>query len=304
MQVQARSVTQFAVPRAKLGSLTILAATLLGATVAAGGGMAWAMPIILPAAGDSYVRTDLDVRRNDNYGAERLVGIGTSRGGGGIPFGGPDAMRPLLLFDLSSITAPSVVRARLSLSILSFPNGINETYTIDVHRLIGPWVEGNGAEGPAGPGAMGTDPAFGVAWVGAGDGGDDNNQTQPPFDPAVWATAVIDQATAVPGAVVAWDVTSLVNAWLSGTPNHGLLLRDVTEGTGTFRAVFLGAREGELFDLPDAVAGPRLEIQLSQPASLALLGVTLFGVWAWRLARRSLKHPLPGAHRHAGPGHR
>ena len=38
---------------------------------------------------DTYIRTDLDIRRNDNYGLQGFIEVGTSRGGGGSPTEGP-----------------------------------------------------------------------------------------------------------------------------------------------------------------------------------------------------------------------
>jgi hypothetical protein len=263
--------------------------------------------ITIDAEADTYIRTDLDIRRNDNYGCEGLIAVGTSRGGGGTSYGAPDAMRALVRFDLSGIGAkletrcsglvdnlvsavglghgypgewggarPVLERAVLELTLVHAPNtydgGMPDSlYTVDVHRVTGPgpltpfltWVEGNGREAdpstPDGSGCEHVDPAFGVAWVGALDSGDENNQPQPTFDPEVVASASIDQATDVGGDVIRWEITPLARAWLDGSvPNHGLLLRDVTSD-GSFRGVRFGAREGLIFSLyPDVVEPPRI----------------------------------------------
>lgn len=228
---------------------------------------------LVRASADTHIRTDLDVRRNDNYGCQESMVIGSSRGGGGIPFGGPDAMRALVQFDLSSLNTMSFSHVRsaiLEMTLDSFDTGLSSSvYKVDVHRILPsgprtPWIEGNGLEiGATLPaGCTNVDDAFGVAWVGAGDGGDANNQTQPDFDPEVVASATIAQATNVRGDVIRWDVTKLVQSWYNGTAlNEGILLRDTT-GDGSFRGVRFGARDGLLRGFPDAVTGPRLIVTL------------------------------------------
>jgi hypothetical protein len=55
-------------------------------------------------------------------------------------------------------------------------------------------------------------------------------------------------------------VTSLVAAWVNGSaPNLGIMLVDPTTD-GLFRSIHFGAREGKLFGLAGAVAGPKLII--------------------------------------------
>ncbi len=140
-------------------------------------------------------------------------------------------------------------------------------YTVDVHRLLAAWTEGDGLEFFTPPaGCTGVDPAFGVAWAGLGDNPDPaaaNNQTQPPFDPTVFASATVNQAVNVAGDVIQWDITSLVQDWVNGTaPNQGIVLRDVTFQPGVFRGVRFGAREGLQFGMEFAVAGPRLVVTL------------------------------------------
>ena len=232
---------------------------------------AWSPFLLMPvqrdtlqAVADAYVRTDLDARRNDNYGAQQVIGVGTSRGGGGIPFGGPDAFRTLIQFDLTGVAHADLTSAVLEMTV--FESVFPSTYEVDIHRIVAsgsltPWIEGNGFEGfPLPPGCANTDDAFGVAWVGAGDGGDANNQTQPNYDPNVLASATVNGPTTSPGMVIGWDVTPLVRAWLDGTvPNHGMLLRDGTSD-GTFRALLFGARDGKLRNIPDPrnQDGPRL----------------------------------------------
>jgi hypothetical protein len=243
--------------------------------------------ITLQANADAYIRTDLDVRRNDNYGQNQEFRVGTGRGGGEIPYGGADAIRSLLQFDLSMIPTDTVENATLELTIFDIPSGpASSEFVVDIHPLLGSWSEGNGYEGPsssligAPPGAVWVDPADGVAWAGAGDNPAPdaaNNQTQPDFDPVVIASAAVNQSTAMRGDVVQWDITSLVNDWLAGVlPNNGILLRDMTTDN-TFRELQLGSREGDVWDFPgtspEPVTGPRLFIALSDSTSPSSLTV-------------------------------
>jgi hypothetical protein len=182
-------------------------------------------------------------------------------------------MRALVQFDLSGLAAaplPHVQHAVLEMIVDSFDTGLSSSvYQVDVHRIVPsgsrtPWSEGNGLEIGATlpPGCTHVDDASGVAWAGAGDGGDANNQTQPDFDPAVIARAMISQATNVRGDAIRWDITELVRSWHSGAaPNHGILLRDAT-GDGSFRGVRFGARDGLVRGFPGAVKGPRLIVTL------------------------------------------
>lgn len=236
--------------------------------------------VTLGAEADTYIRTDVNIRRNDNYGCQDFMEVGTGRRGNLRPEGAPDAMRSLVRFDLSGIDVDTVTSARLLLSLSHFDHGSDDSvYQVDAHRVLPsghyplpsgpPWVEGNGLESgsassevPAGC----TDPdrAFGVAWRGGPDPLNRlqsrrfgrNNQTQPPFDPAVVGSVRIAQDEHAPGDMLEIDVTDLVEDWLSGAPNEGILLRDVTTDGG-FRGVAFGTHEGEM---AGGVAGPRLVI--------------------------------------------
>jgi len=224
---------------------------------------------VLEPDADSYVRTDVNSRRNDNYGCDPNIIVGTGRGGGGMPFGAPDAIRLLLQFDLSGFTQPTSL-AVLELTISNFHSDDGpQTFVLQAHRLLSPWNEGNGNEQtndtPAG--CVPVDPAFGMAWVGAGDGGDDNNQTQPDFDPTITATEIVDMVeSGGTGEIRHWDVTTLVNGWITGVwPNHGIVIRDPTSDGPTFRQIGFGSSETESVvsndpNWPSVTPGPRLKL--------------------------------------------
>ncbi len=225
--------------------------------------------LVLQAESDAAVRTDLASRRNDNYGANPFVLVGGNRGGGGLPAGAPDGIRSLVRFRFDDVPAPAW-RATLELTVANYQEGSAQSYRIDVHRVVDsgaltPWTEGDGSEvTPRPSGTTDVDAALGVAWVGAGDGGDANNQTQPGFAPEASASVEFAQVDQPAGSVVRWDVTALVSDWMTGAvPNHGLLLRDVTSD-GSFRELWFGARDGQLrgFTDPRVQAGPRLVLHI------------------------------------------
>ncbi|MCB0845521.1 MAG: DNRLRE domain-containing protein, partial [Bacteroidetes bacterium] len=232
-----------------------------------------AQTVILDASKDTHIRTDQNLRRNDNYGCDSYLIVGSSRGGGGIPWGEGDAMRSFIELDLSGLPQGKLTRAVLELSIpvLGVPNNTPpSTYKVDVHRVIPsssrtPWQEGNGFETKTADGCVHSDLADGMAWKGGVDPynyqgatlGIDN-QTQPDFDPVVEASTFINESTANIGDVYQWDITSLVQSWLDGTyPNYGIMLHDTTS-EGTFKWLRFGAREERIYNVPGAVDGPRL----------------------------------------------
>ncbi|MEI6028896.1 MAG: DNRLRE domain-containing protein [Betaproteobacteria bacterium] len=247
-------------------------------------GAAWAIntfSVTLPVEADTFIRTDVDARRNDNYGKQQMLLIGTGRGGGGMPYGAADAERSLLRFDLSGQPSEPLISAKLVLSVYEDLFGSKEVfYTLGAHRVIAsgirtPWQEGNGFEGwPVGapPASVDVDSAFGVAWAGTGDNPDPsaaNNTTQPDYDAVAEATTLVNRATTTSGDIVQWDLTGLVNRWRAGTtPNLGLVLRDPTTA-GDYRELRFDAKDGANLSIPDPKwhVGPRLLLEYqAQPA--------------------------------------
>lgn len=223
--------------------------------------LALAETLTLDAEADTLVRTDVDARRNDNYGCEGGLMVGTGRGGGGIPWGGADAMRSFVRFSMPSVLAASVVHAELDFTIANFNMGTGSSvFTLDVQRVLDappltPWIEGNGTtQVPVPSGCTNVDLAGGMAW----DATEPENQTQPPFDSGVVASATVTQGVQGQGDVVRFDVTSLVRGWLSGAfANHGLVLRDPTTD-GSFRELYLASRERGA-----PLAGPKLVLTIA-----------------------------------------
>lgn len=226
--------------------------------------------VALPAAADAMIRSDLFSRQNDNYGADPFLGIGGTRtDDASIP---ADAIRSLIQFDLSEATRP-VEEAWLELTIVGFWEGVGQEYRLDVYPVVPsgdrtPWVEGNGAEVASPPPDVDwVDPAYGVAWLGAEDGGDANNTTRPDIADSPAASALVIQGVHAPGDVVRFPVTDLVNSWILGeTPNLGLMVRDGTATSGYFRQLMFGARDGLMREYSDSRVqpGPRLVIHFAQ----------------------------------------
>lgn len=229
--------------------------------------------LTLKADADTYVRADLVVRKNDNYGMQDFIEVGTGRADVSQAEGAADKMRALLHFNTGVLPRLRLDGAVLETTLHSYDNGTSgSVYTIDAHRVATPWAtpggEGNGFEGsrPAKAPANLTDPdgAFGVAWLGAPLNPDPfaaNNGTQPGFDAAVLATQVVSQQSNAPGDKLQWDITTLTRAWLDGTAgNNGVVLTDAT-GDVLFRGVRMGSREGEAYGLPSSVSGPRLALK-------------------------------------------
>jgi hypothetical protein len=226
--------------------------------------------LMLKADADTYVRADLGVRQNDNYGMQDYIEVGTGRADVGQSEGAADKMRALVHFNTGVLPKLRLNSATLETTLLSYDNGAaGSTYVIGAHRVSTPWGlpagEGNGFEGNRPPGAPPTltdpDTAAGVAWRGGAQNPDPfaaNNLSQPAFDTYAQATQVVKQQTQARGDKLQWDITPTVRGWLDGTfGNNGIALTDET-GDVLFRGLRMGSREGEAYGLPWAVNGPRL----------------------------------------------
>ncbi len=213
------------------------------------------------ASADTYMRNDLSARRNDNYGCEGALGIGTQRS---PVVGDADAVRTMIQFDLSGEVGP-VQQAILTMTVHSVEfHGDPSPFVLDVHRVTdetggGAWEEGNGAEGaPIDGNCVTPDAANGAAW----DGTDANNQTMPSINSRVYASETIGaQGQPQAGDIIEFDITALVNQWIAGTyPNYGVVIRDITS-PGYFKFLFLGSRDTDLFTYPYvSTQGPQLSL--------------------------------------------
>jgi hypothetical protein len=157
-----------------------------------------------------------------NYGKDAFVAVQRSAGS--------DCQRALIQFDLSSIPAGSTIDSAtfsayyFSYYTLSF-DPVGQVY--DCYQITSPWTE------------------TGVNW---------NNQPR-------YTNSGGDIAT-MPSSYgwVTWNVKDIVQSWINGTPNYGLLLRDSGDPQATINKIALFfARE-----CADSSYAPRLVINYSE----------------------------------------
>ncbi len=142
---------------------------------------------------------------------------------------------PLIRFDLGKLPRGAAVRsAQLELHMrnLAAPG------TATIHQVTRSWVEGTKSGG-------GT--ADGVSWF-TYDGTNAWTSAGGDFNPGVVAETAIDGTE----TWVSWDVAPLVERWLAGDPNYGLMIRPAN-----------GLREAEFSSKEDSNVGvaPKLTIE-------------------------------------------
>jgi chromosome segregation ATPase/regulation of enolase protein 1 (concanavalin A-like superfamily) len=187
----------------------------------------------------------------------------------------PDAYRPILRFDLSSIPASAVIdRATFSLYMSS---GLGNPLTVSVHRVTATWNEAQ---------VTWNDRLTGTAWGTAG--GD--------YAGYVIAQATIDNTA----GWKSWNVTQLVDLWYRGrVPNQGLLVVPPGGGSDSDKTFFSSdynvdpTRRPKL-DLTYRILGGTGELvsEVGGPATL-----TNWQTISWNATERSLvsdEFPGPG----------
>jgi Tol biopolymer transport system component len=193
------------------------------------------------ASADAYVRSG---QNDHNQGAEtymRLQSSGSNRG--------------LVRFDQSAIQAEigtgTVISAKLRLTITDNGNNWGNTgRTVDVHRLLKDWAEGNGTDSSRGTGSgatwncaidsaiqnQATDCTGATAW----EMGQPNNPGVHPWYATASGTTNITNNQA---GVVEFDVTADVASFVSGSSdNYGWLIKKTAEGQNG--QVSFGTKEG------------------------------------------------------------
>jgi hypothetical protein len=155
-------------------------------------------PADITGATDAYTRQQFPT---ENHGGDPDI-----RAGSGSTVA--RANRAMLAFDVSGITC-NVTSATMRLNYYA-EDFAGVSIVLTAHRITSPWLAPETTWNRASDAAAWTSP-----------GGD--------FDPAVVATAPLGA-----GAFgwVSWDVTSAVEAWLSGTPNYGLILMEPNDNQG------------------------------------------------------------------------
>jgi protocatechuate 3,4-dioxygenase beta subunit len=184
--------------------------------------------VTFDSSADTYVRSGQD---NHNYGAGAFMNIQASGDN-----------RSLVKFDQSAIQSSisgTVLSAKLRVTIVDNGNNWGATgRTVDIHRLISDWSEGNGIENDRGTGS-------GSTWNCAIDSiisnqakncsGSTEWEMGQPNNPNVhpWAASPSDSETITnnQSGVVEYDVTSDVTSFLDGTnSNYGWLIKKTNEG--------------------------------------------------------------------------
>lgn len=154
-------------------------------------------------------------------------------------------IRGLIEFDLSSIPLGATVDSAVLTLYMS--NNIDSTgaRNVDIHRITQAWNEGAQNAVIANPGECSWDDyASPNAW--ASGGGD--------FDATQDATKSVNAV-----GFYTWDIKTLVQEWVDGTANEGLLIKDDNE-TGT--------NTRKIFNLSDhATAGQRPKLVINYTPS-------------------------------------
>jgi hypothetical protein len=184
--------------------------------------------ITFNASADTYVRSGND---NRNEGAEQYLNLQSSGNN-----------RSLIRFNQSAMQSAitgDVLSAKLRLTIADNGNNWGTSgRTVDVHRLIADWIEGNGTDSVRGTG-------YGATWNCAIDSfiqnqakdcsgsslwemAQPNNSSVHPWAQALSATQTI---TNNQSGVVEYDITSDVASFLNGSStNYGWIIKKTDEG--------------------------------------------------------------------------
>jgi len=133
---------------------------------------------------------------------------------------GDDSRRTLIEFDLSSIPLNATIEtAILELYVTAKGTG---TPVINVYRITNNWTEGTGVDSVTDDGATWNSRNGSIDWTTSG--GD--------YDSAVWANTTLSAKD----TWYSWNITSLVQNWVNETyPKNGMMLQDVTSGTGVWK---------------------------------------------------------------------
>ncbi len=161
----------------------------------------------------------------------------------------------LLRFDLAAL--PLNTKINSAKLVLTKVGGSNDLQTVDLHQVTAPWTEGAGScsnNQTNSEYANWKKRQPDLSWN--DDGGD--------FHPSTTAAADVSA-----NGLYEWDVTTLVQGWVSGSPNYGFLLKARNETDGSALQVF-ASRNEQATDLQ-----PQLIIE-SEPAA----GEPVFVTWA------------------------
>lgn len=142
---------------------------------------------------------------------------------------GPSTARTLIQFDLSSIPVGAVINSAILTLVLTGANSLSSTVTVEVHRALTDWFEGNGNDSLstiAGSSWTKRDQFNSLDWGGNTAGGQSGTDY----------SATVAASTSVTGlGSYTWNLTSEVDAMVSGaTTNRGWWLIQTSGADKTF----------------------------------------------------------------------
>ena len=200
------------------------------------------MSATLAASGDTYLKAGTP---NTNEGASTFVRVQQS---------GPN--RALIRFSQSEIQAAVdggiLVSAKVRMTIIDNGNNWGTTgRTVDVHRVLVDWTEGNGLNGQ---GATWNCPKDTNIANQAPDGPLWKDLGPPYKDGGSYAATPTSISTITNGmsGVVEWTVTADVAAFLAATSNYGWIIRKTDEGSSG-RVDFASKENGVTNNRPQLV---------------------------------------------------
>lgn len=149
----------------------------------------------------------------DNFGSFNLA-VGKTQSG--------EMARSMLKWDLSSIPPGSVI-VNADMSLVAYNDSSIREITVNVHRLLKPWVEGTlniqdrQLDDP--DSVCWIESGSGLNWEQAGASGISDRDS-----------SILTAATNTGKDTFVWNLTSAVQYWLDGTwPNNGMLLESLNE---------------------------------------------------------------------------
>ncbi len=176
------------------------------------------------AASDIYKGSPFD---DGNYGGAPYMFVG----------GSLDWTRSLLKLNVSDIPSGAII---LDANLSLFVESVNDdNVPVEVHRVTMDWDEGT-TSNPATDGVTWhlADASPETKWT---DGGE--------FDPIVYNTSIVNLLEA--NVFHSFNITTLVQEWVDGTPNYGLILKDAFDGIA--RSVKFTSDDGAASQIPELV---------------------------------------------------
>jgi len=256
--------------------VTSAAVAVLGLVASMAAGMQ-VREVVLVASGDTFVRAGA---ANTNEGGSPLLRVQASGDN-----------RALVKFDQAAIEAAvagaRLISAKLRVTVADNAENWGESgdRTIDLHRMIVAWEEGNGINSLVPGRTQYRGDGAGATWNLAVDADISNSREdlgvdwemgkprQPdlhPWVPEPTATSVITNSMGG-GMTIEWDVTDDVLAFLSSTPNCGWIIKKTNEGLPG--QILFASRNYVAFYTANPDVTPPIPLSAGDPAPILILEV-------------------------------